>query len=127
MRTHESAEMYLETILVLHERKGYVRSIDIANEMNFSKPSVSIAMKRLRQEGYVSVGKDRDLLLTDAGRAIACRVYERHCFFTQLLLCAGVEPEQAEQDACRMEHAISEEGFVKLKEMLICFAMAKPT
>ena len=139
MRTHESAEMYLETILVLHERKGYVRSIDIANEMNFSKPSVSIAMKRLRQEGYVSVGKDRDLLLTDAGRAIACRVYERHCFFTQLLLCAGVEPEQAEQDACRMEHVLSadsfeaikrhitEEGFVKLKEMLICFAMAKPT
>ena len=81
-------------------------------------------MKRLKQEGYVSVGKGRDLLLTDAGR---CRVYERHCFFTQLLLCAGVEPEQAEQDACWMEHAISEEGFVKLKEMLICFAMAKPT
>ena len=127
MQIHQSAEDYLETILMLSQRMGKVRSIDVVNELGFTKASVSIAMKRLRQEGYVSVGKDRDLLLTDAGRAIACRVYERHCFFTQLLLCAGVEPEQAEQDACRMEHAISEEGFVKLKEMLICFAMAKPT
>lgn len=122
-----AAEDYLEALLLLEREQGEAHGAQLARHLGVSKASVSIAMKRLKQEGYVSVGKGRDLLLTDAGRAIACRVYERHCFFTQLLLCAGVEPEQAEQDACRMEHAISEEGFVKLKEMLICFAMAKPT
>ena len=110
--SRRAAEDYLEALLLLERGTGDVRGAQLARHLGVSKASVSIAMKRLRQEGYVSV---------------ACRVYERHCFFTQLLLCAGVEPEQAEQDACRMEHAISEEGFVKLKEMLICFAMAKPT
>ena len=113
--SRRAAGGYLEALLLLERGTGDVRGAQLARHLGVSKASVSIAMKRLKQEGYVSVGKGRDLLLTDAGRAIACRVYERHCFFTQLLLCAGVEPEQAEQDACRMEHAISEDSFQHLK------------
>ena len=113
--SRRAAEDYLEALLLLERGTGDVRGAQLARHLGVSKASVSIAMKRLKQEGYVSVGKGRDLLLTDAGRAIACRVYERHCFFTQLLLCAGVEPEQAEQDACRMEHAVSPESYEAIK------------
>ena len=109
MRTHESAEMYLETILVLHERKGYVRSIDIANEMNFSKPSVSIAMKNLRASECIEVSPEGNITLTDKGRAIAEKIYERHQYITRWLRALGVSPETAEDDACRIEHVISDE------------------
>ena len=113
-----AAEDYLEALLLLERGTGDVRGAQLARHLGVSKASVSIAMKRLKQEGYVSVAKGRDLLLTDAGRAIACRVYERHCFFTQLLLCAGVEPEQAEQDACRMEHVVSAQTIQHLYDYL---------
>ena len=115
MRTHESAEMYLETILVLHERKGYVRSIDIANEMNFSKPSVSIAMKNLRASECIEVSPEANITLTDKGRAIAEKIYERHQYITRWLRALGVSPETAEDDACRIEHVISDETFEALK------------
>ena len=115
MRTHESAEMYLETILVLQERKGYVRSIDIANEMNFSKPSVSIAMKNLRASECIEVSPEGNITLTDKGRAIAEKIYERHQYITRWLRALGVSPETAEDDACRIEHVISDETFEALK------------
>ena len=115
MRTHESAEMYLETILVLHERKGYVRSIDIANEMKFSKPSVSIAMKNLRPSECIEVSPGGNITLTDKGRAIAEKIYERHQYITRWLRALGVSPETAEDDACRIEHVISDETFEALK------------
>ena len=115
MRTHESAEMYLETILVLHERKGYVRAIDIANEMGFSKPSVSIAMKNLRASECIEVSPEGNITLTDKGRAIAEKIYERHKYITRWLRALGVSPETAEDDACRIEHVISDETFEALK------------
>ena len=115
MRTHESAEMYLETILVLHERRGYVRSIDIANEMNFSKPSVSIAMKNLRASECIEVSPEGNITLTDKGRAIAEKIYERHQYITRWLRALGVSPETAADDACRTEHVISAGTFEALK------------
>ena len=114
MRTHESAEMYLETILVLHERKGYVRSIDIANEMNFSKPSVSIAMKNLRASECIEVSPEGNITLTDKGRAIAEKIYERHQYITRWLRALGVSPETAEDDDFRIELLISVEKFEAL-------------
>ena len=116
MRTHESAEMYLETILVLHERKGYVRAIDIANEMGFSKPSVSIAMKNLRASECIEVSPEGNITLTDKGRAIAEKIYERHQYITYWLRTLGVSAETAEDDACRIEHVISDETFDALKQ-----------
>ena len=115
MRTHESAEMYLETILVLHERKGYVRSIDIANEMNFSKPSVSIAMKNLRASECIEVSPEGNITLTDKGLEIAEKIYERHTLFSDWLMALGVSPEVAAEDACRIEHVISNETFEAFK------------
>ena len=116
MRTHESAEMYLETILVLHERKGYVRAIDIANEMGFSKPSVSIAMKNLRASECIEVSPEGNITLTDKGRAIAEKIYERHQYITYWLRTLGVSAETAEDAACRIEHVISDETFEALKQ-----------
>ena len=104
MKTHESAEMYLETILVLLEKKGNVRSIDIANEMNFSKPSVSIAMKNLRSSECIEVSPDGLITLTDKGRAIAGKIYERHTYISRWLTSLGVSPATAEDDACRIVH-----------------------
>ena len=115
MKIQESAENYLETIYMLHQRKGAVRSIDIVNELSFSKPSVSVAMKNLRENGYVTMDKDGLLDLTDAGMAIASRIYERHRFLTEWLTTLGVSPEVAAEDACRIEHDISEETFSRLK------------
>ena len=116
MSLQESGEMYLETILVLGQRTGFVRAIDICDEMGYSKPSVSRAVGILRQDGYILVGKDGGITLTDAGRAIAEKIYERHCFFTEQLITAGVDPKTAEADACRIEHIISDESFDRLKE-----------
>lgn len=115
MKIRESAENYLETILVLQKRSGHVRSVDIANELSFSKPSVSVAMKNLRLSGYVNIDEDGFLTLTDAGRAIAERIYERHTLLTQWLTRLGVDEKTAAEDACRIEHVISAETFDALK------------
>ena len=118
MQIHESAENYLETILMLHNRLGMVRSIDIATELGFSKPSVSVFMKNLRENGYILVDKDGYITLTDAGRAIADKIYERHTFLTNWLTSIGVDPEVAAEDACKMEHAISSESFTAIKKFI---------
>ncbi len=116
MEIHQSAEDYLETILILKERRGAVRSIDIANEMNFSKPSISVAMKKLRQNGYIEVDKDGYILLTDTGMEIASKVYNRHKLLTQFFVSLGVEEAVASEDACKIEHHLSQETFEKIKE-----------
>ena len=116
MKIHESAENYLETILVLHQRKGSVRSIDIANELEFSKPSVSVAMKNLRLKGYIEVDASGLIHLLPEGRAIAEAVLEKHRLMTQFLMALGVREEVAAEDACRIEHVLSDESFEAIKE-----------
>lgn len=115
MTIHESAENYLETILILKNRLGQVRSIDIANELSVSKPSVSVAMKNLRTNGYIDVDKDGYISLLESGSAIAEKMYERHTLLTKWLTTLGVSPTIAAEDACRIEHVISEETFDALK------------
>lgn len=115
LKIHESAENYLETILVLHNQKGTVRSIDIANELGFSKPSVSVAMKNLRENGYITVSPEGSISLLPAGQEIADKIYERHTVITDLLTALGVDPEIAAEDACRVEHVISAESFAAIK------------
>ena len=114
MKIQESAENYLETILVLHKRKGIVRSIDIANEMGFSKPSVSVAMKNLRENGYISMDGDGYIHLEEPGLAIARRIYDRHRKLTAFFVALGVDPEVAAHDACKIEHDLSEETYSKM-------------
>lgn len=115
MKIHESAENYLETILMLHNEKGMVRSIDIANELNFSKPSVSVAMKNLRENGYITVSAEGYISLLPAGQEIADRMLERHTLLTHWLTSLGVDPDVAAEDACRIEHVISAESFAAIK------------
>ena len=115
MKIHESAENYLETILMLWQRKGSVRSIDIANELEFSKPSVSVAMKNLRQGGYIEVDASGEIRLLPPGMEIAQKVLEKHTLLTKFLMALGVSPETAAEDACRMEHVISAESFEAMK------------
>lgn len=115
MKIHESAENYLETILVLSHSNPHVRSIDIVNELGFSKPSVSVAMKNLRQNGYITMDSDGYIQLTNDGMAIAEMIYERHTFISQWLIHLGVSPKQALDDACRIEHVISAESFAAIK------------
>ena len=121
MIIHESAEDYLETILVLKERKGVVRSIDIARELNFSKPSVSVAMKRFRENGYIEMDNDGFITLLPPGEEIAQRIYTRHRLLTRFLEGLGVSPENAAADACKIEHDISAESF----ERIVSFAKAR--
>ena len=116
MNIYESAENYLEAILSLHERNGLVRSIDIANELHFSKPSVSVAMKKLRESGYIEMDKEGFISLLPAGEEIAARIYERHKLLTQFFIRLGVDPEVAAADACKVEHDLSDETFQKMKE-----------
>ncbi|NLL04885.1 MAG: metal-dependent transcriptional regulator [Clostridiaceae bacterium] len=116
MKVQESAENYLETILMLKKRNGYVRSIDIANELSFSKPSVSTAMKQFREQGYISVESNGSIILTESGLKIAERVYERHLLLSKYLIALGVDEETAKEDACRIEHVISQQTFDKIKE-----------
>ncbi|MDO4617814.1 MAG: metal-dependent transcriptional regulator [Lachnospiraceae bacterium] len=118
MKIQESAENYLETILVLSQRQGYVRSIDIANELSFSKPSVSVAMKNLRQSELITVNDEGHISLTPSGLAIAAKVYERHTLLSDMLISLGVNPTVAAEDACRIEHVISDESFQALKSYL---------
>ena len=115
MSVHESGEMYLEAILVLTRKNGFVRSIDVSEYLGYSKPSVSRAVGLLRQGEYIVVEADGALTLTDSGREIAEKIYERHTFLTELLVKLGVSEETAAADACRLEHAISDESFQAIK------------
>ena len=116
MVIHESAEDYLESILVLQQRRGQVRSIDIVNELGYSKPSVSIAMKNLRENGYIEMDAGGFITLLDSGREIAEKMYERHTFISDWLISLGVTPSVAASDACRIEHVISAESFEAIKK-----------
>ena len=116
MKIMESAENYLETILMLKAKNGSVRSIDIAHELEFSKPSVSVAMKRLRENGHITVEEGGLIELTEEGKKVAESIYERHVVLTDALTAIGVDPEVAAEDACRIEHYISQETFDKVKE-----------
>ena len=111
MRIHKSAEDYLEMILRLTEEKGYARSVDIAQGLSVSKPSVSVAMKQLREGGYIVMDKDNYISLTEPGMEIAQRIYERHKVLTRMLTLIGVSPEVAQEDACKVEHDISPQTF----------------
>ena len=115
-KSEESVEDYLETILVLHNQKGTVRSIDIANELGFSKPSVSVAMKNLRVNNLILVNDEGHITLTDEGRRIAETIYERHTALSKWLMDLGVNEQTALDDACRIEHDISAESFAAIKE-----------
>lgn len=116
MKMQESAENYLETVLMLKIKHGHVRSIDVANHLNFSKASVSVAMKSLRENGYVSVDDEGNLSLTESGRAIAEKIYERHQLIATLLINLGVDADTAYEDSCKIEHDLSDITFQKLKE-----------
>lgn len=115
MKIQESAENYLETIYILKQRKGAVRSIDIVNELEYAKPSVSVAMKNLRENGYISMASDGFITLTEKGRQIAETMYERHTFLSDWLKKLGVDADTAVEDACRIEHVISAESFEAIK------------
>ena len=118
MKIHASGEDYLEAVLILQKKQGMVRSVDLARHMGFSKPSISHAVGVLREGGFLTMDGDGFLHLTDIGREVAEKIYERHLFFTEQLVAAGGELETAEQEACRMEHAISDISFQKLKEKI---------
>ena len=115
MKIHESAEDYLERILMLRLKNGMVRSIDIVRDLDYSKPSVSVAMKRLRENGYIEMDADGYISLLPPGEAIATRIYARHQVLTQFLVQLGVSPDNAAADACKIEHVISKESFAALK------------
>lgn len=118
-KSDESVQDYLETIYLLSQSKERVRSIDIANELSYSKPSVSIAMKNLRNYGYIEVSEAGYITLTESGMQIALAVFERHSLMTRFLIHLGVNPEIAREDACMMEHDISEESFEALKKHIL--------
>ena len=118
MNIRESAENYLETILMIKNRKGAVRSIDIANDLGFSKPSVSVAMKNLRNNGYMEVDENGYITLLESGREIAEKMYERHTTLSEWLISLGVDEKTAVDDACRIEHIISAESFEAIKKLI---------
>ena len=118
MNIRESAENYLETILMIKNRKGAVRSIDIANDLGFSKPSVSVAMKNLRNNGYIEVDENGYITLLESGREIAEKMYERHTTLSEWLIRLGVDEKTAVDDACRIEHMISAESFEAIKKLI---------
>ena len=115
MKLHASGEDYLEAILVLQRQKGMVRSVDVARHLEVTKPSVCNAVATLREGGFLTMDEDYSLHLTDVGREVAEQTYEKHRFFTDRLIEAGVDPDTAERDACRIEHVISDESFRCLK------------
>ena len=119
MKLYASGEDYLEAVLVLQRKQGMVRSIDLARHMGFSKPSISHAVGVLKNGGFLTVDDDGFLHLTVIGREIAEKIYERHLFFMEQLIAAGVDPKTAEADACRIEHIISDESFSRLKEAAV--------
>lgn len=115
MKLYQSAEDYLEAILMLHQRIGLVRSIDVVNELGYSKPSVSVAMKKLRENGYVEMDSEGYIHLTQTGQEVADRIYSRHRLLTQFFIRLGVSEEVAAADACKIEHDLSDETFEKIK------------
>ena len=115
MKLYASGEDYLEAILVLQKKLGMVRSVDVARHMEVSKPSVCHAVATLRDGGFLTMDEDHFLHLTDVGREVAEKIYERHCFFTEQLIATGVDPKTAEADACRIEHIISQDSFEKIR------------
>ena len=117
MRIQESGEMYLETILRLSQKSGHVRAIDVGEEMGYSKPSVSRAMSLLKQGGYIVIDSDGAITLTDAGREIAEKIYARHTLLTNFLISIGVDEETAAEDACKMEHSISDVSFQAIQRL----------
>lgn len=119
MKIQESAENYLESILMIKKTKGYVRSIDIVNKLNVTKPSVSVAMKHFREEGYIVMDADGYITLTEKGQSIAEQMYERHHLIAKALIAIGVDEETAYEDSCKIEHDISNVTFEKIKEFLI--------
>jgi len=119
MKIHESAEDYLEAILILRERQGAVRSIDVVHQLELTKPSVSVAMKRFRENGYIEMDGDGFITLLPPGEEIAQRIYHRHKLLTRFLVLLGVDEEVAAADACKMEHDLSEESFEKMKEQVL--------
>ena len=118
MNIHESAEDYLESILKLREERGMVRSIDIVHELGVSKPSVSVAMRNLRENGYIQMDNDGYIVLLPPGEEIARRIYDRHKLLTQIFVQLGVSPETAAADACKVEHDLSDETFEKIKALV---------
>ena len=118
MEIHDSAEDYLETILMLTERNGNVRSVDVSKEMGFKKSSVSVAMKNLRSTGHIVVDENGYIKLTSLGKEVADMIYERHKFFSSWLISLGVDKDTALEDACRLEHVISKESFAAMKKFL---------
>lgn len=118
MKLQESGENYLETILLLEKRNGIARSVDVANELHVSKPSVSRAVSVLKNAGYLEIGNINQLLLTESGKRIADRIYDRHCTLQTYLMSIGVSESTASEDACRMEHVISDESFQCIKKLL---------
>ncbi len=121
MRIQESGEMYLETIHVLLKKNGHVRSVDVAEHMGYSKPSISRAMGLLKTGGFIEIAPDGAIILTDTGLAVAEKIYERHTLLTQLLVMLGVRPETAAEDACKLEHAISDESFEAIKAHIAAY------
>ena len=113
-KSHESSEDYLETILILREKNGNVRSIDIVNKMNYSKPSISIAMKKLKSEGMVEMDLNGYITLTAKGEEVAKRIYSRHKLLEKCLVAIGVDPDTAEEEACRIEHVIDDDTYDKI-------------
>ena len=116
MKIQEAAENYLECILIIGEEKGQVRSIDVAHRLQVTKPTVSVTMKQFRENGYVEMDSDGFLTLTEKGREIAERIYERHVVLTELLIGLGVDEKTAREDACRIEHDLSDATFARLKD-----------
>ncbi len=116
MQLHESGENYLEVMLILNKEKGYIRSVDIANKLSFSKPSVSRAVSILKKAGHIVMDEDGLITLTESGKLIAEKIYERHCFLVKCFKFLGVSDEIAEEDACRIEHVMSQETFEKLRK-----------
>ena len=123
MNIYETAEDYLEAILILRERQGMVRSIDVVHQLELTKPSVSVAMKRFRENGYIEMDADGYITLLPPGEEIAQRIYGRHKLLTQFLILLGVSEETAAADACKMEHDLSEETYARIKEHAAKFGM----
>ena len=121
MKIQKSAEDYLETMLMLQKDRGYIRSIDVADHMGVTKPSVSYAVKRLREYGYITMDPDGPLHLTETGLAIAQRIYERHEVLAKVLIALGVSPETAREDACKIEHDLSDETFEAIRRHIDMF------
>ena len=127
MNVQETTENYLETILMLHQERGFVRSVDVANRMGYSKPTISEQMKKFRAQGYVEMDESGYITLTPAGDAIAQRNYERHVIIAQMLMSLGVEEQVAYTDACKIEHDLSEESFARLRAHFSAHKKAEPS